>query len=146
MTKHTYTPKDVEKLVGITTASLREQRTRFIPYTFGKQNKDNGRWTYTSVDMVAMACIPIIEPYVRSQYEAAAAAYAIKNDISKIIGICDGEYRDFLIITERGNFVTNDRSRFNVMHGGPVLVISVPWVANHMPQKLVARLKADLVE
>lgn len=82
-----YTPKDVENLIGITTASLREQRARYVPYTFGEQNKENGRWTYNSVDMVAMACISIIEPYVPSQYDAARVAHWIKRPVARRIGL-----------------------------------------------------------
>ena len=146
--EYIYEPKDVKSLIGITNASLQIQRTRFAPYVFGKQSEENNRWSYNLIDMIGLSCMTIMHPHMVNQRAAAIVGKIAAEDVAKSLLLFDDgtEYRKYFVSSGDHCVLTHDKSRLDTTGSGPVLIVSIPWLAAQIPQKLIARLKADLVE
>lgn len=148
-----YTCDHIEDLLGLPKFNLKFGLTKKGDFQFGKVDEENGGRHYNTVDIVALACYMIIEKHTKTHTEAAMLSHAVKTRVSAKLGLLDlyvGETPS-LYNQLRKAVVFNNEVIF-VTEGGKLPsstflpVFDIEEIAKAIPQKLIARLKADMLD
>lgn len=163
----TYSPKDVEALTGVPATSLREQRIRLLNYPFGTQS-DTGRWTYTPSDLLGLACFEKLQRQIPNQGDAVGMVNWIAPEVARHLGLSDPSHWHLRLrevareafpdadgaqsvsrpykyaIFNQGNPTITDNPAYVADSISPFsVVVRLDLLANEIPERLVARLRAD---
>lgn len=165
----TYTPKSVSELLGIAPGTQREMRLRLGSFFFGQQ-LDNGRWVYSTKDMIGMGCVVELQKKGLSQSDAILLVKWIVSDVASHLGLKSmdallnvpprnqvqlvypdsdayepGRLYKYALFTVGGSHpvITDDLKHVSNFNHTSLIVVRLDKLAEALPEKLVARLRVD---